>query len=341
MKKPKMAKASNQESHKLPFDNSPYIIPLYKPKGISSFDCIRLLKKDIFTLLGKGKGRRKLKIGHFGTLDPFAEGLLLVGTGKALKLMQLFQLEMTKTYKALGSLKFSTDTGDCDGKILKNSVDKFPSSSEIENNMVGFRGDYLQSPPYFSAVKHEGRPLYEWAREGVFIDKDPVKRHIYSISFEGLVNDQVSFSAEVSSGTYIRGLWVDIAKSLGLEGHLVELKRSKWGSVTLEYAYRHELGDLQGLKDALKRPHELFALPHLSLGKDLAKCFVQGQFIRLMGSNSQLPNELKNLDKDWAVSGNKGWVFDASNELLGLGEIKKYGIKGESGPILKVSISLN
>ncbi|CAN0246040.1 unnamed protein product, partial [Chrysoparadoxa australica] len=160
----------------LPFDNSPWILPLNKPAGMTSYDCIREVKNPLLDFLGRGKGRRKLKIGHFGTLDPFATGVLLVGTGKALKLMAYFQKLLTKTYLAKGTFLFSTDTGDIEGQKLKDSqMVEAPLFSNFQKNAESFIGPYLQKPPYFSAVKHEVRPLYEGVREREFIDKEPIE----------------------------------------------------------------------------------------------------------------------------------------------------------------------
>ncbi len=232
-----------QFNEKLPFDNRPYIIPLYKPAGISSFDVIRKVRSKLIRHLGKGKGRRKLKIGHFGTLDPFAEGLLLVGTGKAMKLMSLIQEELPKHYKALGNIGTKTYSADCDGDIMSEvSVDRneLPQLYEsIKEKSLELRGEYWQAPPYFSAVKHEGRALYEYAREGVFIDKPPVERFIYEL--ELLANPtenplEVSFRAKVSNGTYIRTLWQDMLSSIDGHGHLRKLIRDQIGKLNIDNA---------------------------------------------------------------------------------------------------------
>lgn len=316
-----------------PFDNSPFIVPLFKDQGKSSFDCIRDLKRDLFTILGKGKGRRKLKIGHFGTLDPFADGALLVGTGKALKLMQFFQQEMSKSYVGVGNFSHGTDTGDREGKILKTSPDiKRPNLDELNELQGRFLGPYWQKPPYFSAVKHEGRPLYEWAREGVFIEKEPVKREIYELRFMEAESERVKFFCKVSSGTYVRGLWTDIAQTFGLEGHLQELKRTAWGDIGESDLYHHEAGDVESLKEAMKRPHELWELPKVYLKAKEALCFCQGQYLSL----KEAKEGLEKVESSFLASSGRGWVFDSEENLLGLGEVIKEGTQS----FLKVSVSL-
>lgn len=313
-------------SSELPFDNSPYIIPINKPAGISSYDVIRDLKPHIFDLLGKGKGRRKLKIGHFGTLDPFADGLLMVATGKALKLMQYFQSQMPKTYRGLGTFEFSTNTGDCDGDKVEPSLQvpsTKPSLDSIDEACKGFLGRYSQVPPYFSAVKHEGKPLYEWARDGVFIDKPAVERLIYSYKIiEQVSENDFVFEATVSSGTYIRGLWFDLAKNLGLPGHLKKLTRTSWGDFPLNNSIDLPLGPLD--KFQLINPAKLWNIPRFSLNSLQSEYFTSGRFLRL--SDIGLSGQLEEFQ----------WIFDENDRLLGLG----VPIRKNNQDFLKVEVSL-
>lgn len=293
----------------LPFDNSPWILPLNKPAGMTSYDCIREVKNPLLDYLGRGKGRRKLKIGHFGTLDPFATGVLLVGTGKALKLMAYFQKLLSKTYLAKGTYLFSTDTGDIEGQKLKDSqFQERPTFSHLKTKAEGFVGPYFQKPPYFSAVKHEGRPLYEWAREGVFIDKDPVEREVYFLDLKKTnIEDEIEFKTEVSSGTYIRGLWVDLCQACGLEGHLTSLSREAWGSCLKGDCYTLEEAK-EEIAKFLLRPDEIWKLPKVFLNSDAAHGFVQGQFLR--------PSSW---DLSWEGKDAYQWVYGENKELLGLG----------------------
>ncbi|MCR9205066.1 MAG: hypothetical protein NXH75_10840 [Halobacteriovoraceae bacterium] len=299
----------------LPFDNSPWILPLHKPVGMTSYDCIREVKNPILDHLGRGKGRRKLKIGHFGTLDPFAEGVLLVGTGKAMKLMAQFQKLLSKTYLGVGDFNYSTDTGDKEGEKLKESLlETIPEHKEFAQRTSQFLGEYLQKPPYFSAVKHEGKPLYEWAREGVFIDKDPVQRtiHAFEIQQENKdlkKNNQLAFETEVSSGTYIRGLWTDYCKTLGLEGHLSELTRKAWGRCTLDQCFSLDQAKTN-IQEYLIRPQKIWSLKFIVLKDEEAKGFVQGQFL---GGPAAVGLEKYQ------------WVFDSNDNLLGLGVPYKLG----------------
>lgn len=328
-----MAKASNSSSFKvspltfeeLPFDNGPWVIPINKPAGITSYDVIRKFKRPLFSLLGKGKGRRKLKIGHFGTLDPFAEGLLLLGTGKALKLVQYFQNEMTKTYEGIGTFEFSTDTGDCEGQRIEvdwnaDTKNDF-SEEELNKACMNFVGAYQQVPPYFSAVKHEGRPLYKWAREGVFINKDPVERHIYSFEIlEKLTGGQYRFRTEVSSGTYVRGLWSDLAHKLKLPGHLTALSRVAWGACSFTESLNPEIENLE-YKD-LKLACEFWDINYLEINEDQSEKFCRGVYIPAV----ELKGELQTYQ----------WVLNQEKQLLGLG----VPIKIDGNKFLKVEVNL-
>jgi tRNA pseudouridine55 synthase len=216
-------------------DRTPHFFLIDKPAGITSFDVIRKLKPFFYEKYGKGKGRSKLKVGHFGTLDPFADGLLLVGTGQSLKLTNFIHEQLRKEYLARGILGQRTLTGDCEGEVVE-TIEKEICNEDIRDSLESFKGDYLQAPSYFSAVKHEGKPLYEYAREGVFIDKDPVLRNIHKISFIDRNDNKVLFTTCVSTGTYIRKLWEDTCEKLGSIGHLVNLRRTAIGNISVEKA---------------------------------------------------------------------------------------------------------
>lgn len=266
----------------LPFDNRPYIIPLYKPAGISSFDVIRKVRSTLIRHLGKGKGRRKLKIGHFGTLDPFAEGLLLVGTGKAMKLMTLIQEELPKHYEAVGSIGIKTFTGDCDGEVMEeinlSQQDLSTLYPTISSQADMLKGEYLQAPPYFSAVKHEGKPLYEYAREGIFIEKPPVSRHIYELDILGIDNTEVTFRSKVSNGTYIRTLWQDMLSCIEGHGHLTKLIRDQVGQLTLADSITpDEFIDNAGL--FAFAPDQVVTLPRIELSEREALDLLQGRAV--------------------------------------------------------------
>jgi tRNA pseudouridine55 synthase len=222
----------------------------------------------------------------------------------------------------VGTFAFSTDTGDEQGKLLlKSKSEEMPTLDKIAATAQGLVGEYLQRPPYFSAVKHEGRPLYEWAREGVFIDKPAVKRHLYSFEVgqgPNLQSGEYEFHCEVSSGTYIRGLWSDLAKSLAKEGHLKQLKRQGWGRFNAKDAMTLPINTI-GLED-LKRPDEFWDIPKIILEDQESVRFCQGQYLE---GNS--------------FEGEFCWVYDNHSHLLGLGGSPASG-KGQR--LLKTIVSL-
>jgi len=299
----------------LPFDNRPYIIPLYKPVGISSFDVIRKVRSTLIRHLGKGKGRRKLKVGHFGTLDPFAEGLLLVGTGKAMKLMKLIQEELPKQYQAVGNIGIKTLTGDCDGEVISEldlSCEKLSDiHSHLSTKAASLLGEYWQAPPYFSAVKHEGKPLYEYAREGIFIEKPPVARFIYKLEIlENLRRSssrEVIFRSSVSNGTYIRTLWQDILSTFDVTGHLTGLTRDQIGELTLKQSVSPEEFVAHDELVAFS-PDQVVKLPRIELSTQDAIDLLQGRVVHCNQWDSRFDS--------------RGWAYYRSH-LIGLVKVSK------------------
>ena len=209
----------------------PLIINVNKPKGIGSSDVVRHFKHNLPSGFGK--------IGHLGTLDPFAEGVLLVAIAGASRLSNLIHESFAKTYEAEGVLGESYDTGDLTGSLIDED-------SEIESRLIdldvealnkvakSFEGEYFQVPPYYSATKHEGVALYKLARQGNFIKKDPVKRIVSLFEILSIERNNIRFKCEVSSGTYIRVLFEDFAKKLGTFGVLKNLKRTNIGPFSIE-----------------------------------------------------------------------------------------------------------
>ncbi len=212
----------------------PTVFNIFKPVGKTSYDVVRSLKKS----LPKDYG----KIGHFGTLDPFACGVLLVGIAGAARLNEYIHSELPKTYLAIGKLGIQTDSGDPtspiinqdDSDYINKTIAKFDKVF-IENFLrQKFIGNYLQSPPKHSATKFQGRPLHEWARNGVEIKKEKVQRTIYKLEVVKYVFPYLSIRFEVSSGTYIRTLFEDCANELGTIGSLVALVRESIGSMHIK-----------------------------------------------------------------------------------------------------------
>lgn len=214
------------------------ILPVYKPVGITSFDVIRAFKRAQFT----GSLPVKYKVGHGGTLDPFADGVLLLLLGVATKQMSALSA-LRKTYRAVAQLGARSDTLDRTGEITQCHSDTV-TRAQIEDVAQGFVGEIEQVIPDYSAAKIHGVPRYKLARRGEMIEQKSKRVTIYSLKVlrfdESIHRSRVEFEATVSSGTYIRQLSYDIFKSIGIESYLERLTRTKIGKYRLNDCVRIE-----------------------------------------------------------------------------------------------------
>lgn len=205
------------------------IILLNKPEDLSSNTAVNIVKK-IFS---------SKKAGHTGTLDPFAEGLLPVCINKGTKIVR-YLMDKDKEYTGTIRLGSETDTLDKTGKITGTSKIPELTPEQIEKAMQKFRGKISQVPPAYSALKHNGIPLYKYARNGEMIEKKPRQINIYKLETIFFDHGILKIKVKCSKGTYIRSLASDLAKELGTLGHLEELTRTKSGSFDLENAFTLE-----------------------------------------------------------------------------------------------------
>ena len=188
------------------------------------------------------------KVGHLGTLDPFATGLLIVAVGASTKYLP-FLPDEEKTYQAVLHLGVATDTGDLTGtKTIEKPVGDL-SLEAVKEALSSFRGDSTQIPPMTSAIKKDGTPLYRLAHQGKEIEREPRPIHIEEIRLLCFDGKDLRFEATVSKGTYVRVLGEDIAARLGTVGHLMELRRIRIGALTLEGAIDVEEADASSLRD--------------------------------------------------------------------------------------------
>jgi len=193
------------------------ILPICKPEGISSARVVHLVKK-----FSEAK-----KAGHMGTLDPFATGLLLCGINQGTRISKFF-LNGSKRYEAKICLGIETDTFDCTGTVLqqKESLDNI-SKEQIIDIVIGFNGKQKQVPPAFSALKHNGKPLYKYAREGQAILKPARDIEIFEITMGKIELPFIYIDVLCSAGTYIRTIAHDIGKKLGCGANLAALLRTE------------------------------------------------------------------------------------------------------------------
>lgn len=247
------------------------VLLLNKPVGITSNTALQIAKR-LYTAE---------KAGHTGTLDPFADGLLPLCFGEATKFSQ-YQLEADKCYRALLQLGITTSTGDPEGEVLQ-CLPVTASAELIQTTVASFMGDRMQTPPMYSALKHQGKPLYEYARAGITIDRParPVSIRAIEINYLNLVEATVDITVTVSAGTYIRTLAEDIGNQLGCGAHLTRLTRLTSGGFQLAQAVT--LAQLE-LDDTPTRDARLAAadglvsyIPRIQVDALSAKLLMQGQ----------------------------------------------------------------
>lgn len=197
------------------------ILIVNKPKGITSFDVVSKCRKALQTK----------KVGHTGTLDPLATGVLVVCIGKATKLVELLTCD-DKIYEVEMKFGIKTDTGDITGSVIREENVNV-SKENLEEVLKTFIGKQKQIPPMYSAIKKDGVKLYELARKGIEIEREERDIEIFDISDVSLEGNILKYKAHVSKGTYIRVLCEDIAEKLGTCGTMTKLNRIKSGRFSL------------------------------------------------------------------------------------------------------------
>jgi tRNA pseudouridine55 synthase len=195
------------------------ILLVDKPEGATSADVVRVLKRPL--------GRAK--IGHLGTLDPFASGLLPLCIGEATKVARYLLLE-DKAYAGVIQLGTATDTLDRTGRVTETAPAPAPSAATLDALAARFTGPQEQTPPMYSAVKQGGVPLYKLARRGVEVAREPRRITVYALELRPDGTDRIAFALRCSKGTYVRVLGAEIGKALGTVAHLAALRRTAVGA---------------------------------------------------------------------------------------------------------------
>jgi len=200
------------------------------------------------------------KVGHCGTLDPFATGLLLVVIGRGTKIQDLLMSE-DKEYVGTMKLGEVTDTQDRDGEILESHEVGVLDRAAISAAFAKFHGDFYQTPPMVSAIKKDGVPLYKLAREGKVVDREPRFVHVYAHEIREVRAQEIDFRVICSKGFYVRTYAHEIGKELGCGAHLAALRRTKSGRFTVEGALT-----IQALKTNSKDSiaNQIISLPDVS-----------------------------------------------------------------------------
>jgi tRNA pseudouridine55 synthase len=284
------------------------VLLLDKPVGWSSNDALIKAKRLL----------NAMKAGHTGTLDPFATGLLPLCFGEATKFSQDL-LEADKTYQTVVHLGITTTTGDTEGEQLTN-VPVDVTEQQIRAALLQFTGDILQVPPMYSALKRDGKPLYEYARAGITLEREARPVTIFFLEFVSYVAPFLTLNVRCSKGTYIRVLGEDIGAALGCGAHLNALRRTHVGHLILENTIT--LDALMAMEESqrlsLLAPVDalLTSFPPVLLSDDLARRFLQGQRLALAKESVPLPENIGRVR-----------VYRESNQqLLGSAQLQEYAI---------------
>ncbi len=282
------------------------VINVCKPKGISSFQVVRELKK----LTGK------CKIGHTGTLDPLASGVLPICIGKATKITE-YIMENHKVYVATLKLGQESDTYDLEGTIISTKEVKFITDEEIKDILSDFTGEIMQVPPMYSALKQGGKRLYELARQGIEVEREPRKINIYNIELLKLDLPFVTMRVKCSKGTYVRSLCKDIGDKVGCGAIMTELIREETGPFSLSNAV-----DLNNINNC---NIEDYLLPIEKVLSCYEKIEVDDKFFKLLYNGVSVKDKF--LCNDKICTDKLYRVYSDKNIFLGLGKRDFNGFK--------------
>jgi tRNA pseudouridine55 synthase len=279
---------------------------IYKKKGPTSYDVIRAIKKHL-----------KIKrVGHAGNLDPMGEGVLVVGIGKATRFLE-FIMNETKEYRVKVKFGILTTTLDSEGEVIQEMPVPTLDREKLLSVLAQFQGEIEQVPPSFSAIKFEGKRLYEYAREGVFLVPKPRKVKIHKIDLLEIGDDYIVIDVECSSGTYMRSLARDIGQKLGSVAIVEDLTRLRVGDYRIENAV--QIDDGKKLIESIIPIHEGLPMKtSVFLNPSGAAMFMNGnkvprRFISRLSQEARAFSLVK--------------VFDNENNFLGVGFLTWEGLE--------------
>ncbi|HYC45931.1 MAG TPA: tRNA pseudouridine(55) synthase TruB [Burkholderiales bacterium] len=255
------------------------VLLLDKPQGITSQAAVTRVKRLY----------NAQKAGHTGTLDPMATGLLPIALGEATKFSGAL-LDAEKTYEATIRLGVTTTTGDLEGAIVRTCAPGEIDSGAVERVLHRFRGDIVQMPPMYSALKHAGKPMYEYARKGVEIERAPRQVTISSLTLDTRAGADLKITVSCSKGTYIRVLAEDIGSALACGACLAALRRTRAGHVDISGAVALEA--LEGLSMAMR---EARLLPVDAMVSQLPAHTLDDAGTRRVGQGMSVPIEAREL----------------------------------------------
>ena len=268
-----------------------------KGPGITSSRVVQIVKKKF----------QLKKVGHLGTLDPMATGLLIIAINRATKFASLL-LQSEKSYRAEVTLGIQTDTDDAEGEAI-SSKEVDISELEIKETLLTFLGASYQLPPDYSALKHKGKPMYKYARNGIKVEKAERKIFIKNIQNILIEIPKVSFDITCSKGTYIRSIARDMGARLGCGAHLSGLIRTSQEKFMLSDAC--SLEDIN-LEDLISLEKAFEDLDFIKLNKKDSKAFIHGRSIEIDFDHTNLLR-----------------VYDSANQFIAIGKNSSKGFKHE------------
>ena len=284
------------------------VLNIFKPKGMSSFDAVRVVKKVA----------RTGKVGHTGTLDPEAIGVLPIFIGRATKIID-YIMDSEKVYEVTLKLGIRTTTYDLEGEVLEERDPSHLTEEEILNSINSFKGEYSQIPPMYSALKQNGVRLYELARKGIEVERKGRLINIHNLEDIKINNPYISMKVTCSKGTYIRSLCYDIGEKLGVFATMTQLNRAKtsvfWQekSININELTKENINDyILSMEEALEKYDKIV------VNKKYVKLLVNG--VRVADGR---------FTKDKVINNKLYRVYDDENNFIGLGERNDAGFKIE------------
>lgn len=284
------------------------VLNIFKPKGMSSFDAVRVVKK----VAGTGK------VGHTGTLDPEATGVLPICIGRATKIID-YIMDSEKVYEVTLKLGIRTTTYDLEGEVLEERDPSHLTEEEILNSINSFKGEYSQIPPMYSALKQNGVRLYELARKGIEVEIKGRLVNIYNLEDIKINNPYISMKVTCSKGTYIRSLCYDIGEKLGVFATMTQLNRAKTSVFSQEKSININELTKENINDYILSMEEAL--------EKYDKIVVNKKYVKLLVNGVRVADG--RFTKDKVINNKLYRVYDDENNFIGLGERNDAGFKIE------------
>lgn len=284
------------------------VLNIFKPKGMSSFDAVRVVKK----VAGTGK------VGHTGTLDPEATGVLPICIGRATKIID-YIMDSEKVYEVTLKLGIRTTTYDLEGEVLEEIDPSHLTEEEILNSINSFKGEYSQIPPMYSALKQNGVRLYELARKGIEVERKGRLINIHNLEDIKINNPYISMKVTCSKGTYIRSLCYDIGEKLGVFATMTQLNRAKTSVFSQEKSININELTKENINDYILSMEEAL--------EKYDKIVVNKKYVKLLVNGVRVADG--RFTKDKVINNKLYRVYDDENNFIGLGERNDAGFKIE------------